>query len=263
MTQSNDHQTGIAHYLQKNFKFIFPAIIFVGLFVFFSAFSAGPRGSDELLYADIGLRGYGNYIVMNRYTHIYLEALFMALAPKPLIGIKLFWGFVMSVSAVSVYLIGRYIRKGNNIWHGIIALLIFLSGNLFERYFGIPIVDLTTMMMVMVYILVFIYYIRKNDSNWVILVLGAIFFWAFKTKEFSVILLLTLPAFGFTSTGEFKWKKALIGLGFFALGVFAGSLFFILLNAVLLGDPLFGFRISDWIQFKATIASFTTIRPDP
>ena len=263
MTLTNDVQDNQLNFFQKNIKFIFPAVIFIILFVFFSVQAAGPRGSDELLYADIGLRGYGNYIVMNRYTHIYLEALFMALAPTPLIGMRIFWGFVMSVSSVSVFLFGRYIRKENNIWHGIIALLIFLSGNHFARYFGIPIVDLTNMMMVMIYLLVFLYFIRKNDSKWVVILLGAIFLWAFKTKEFSVILLLTVPVFGLNSTNEFKWKKALIEVGYFALGVLAGSAVFILVNAVVLGDPLFGFRISDWIQFRATMASFTSIRPDP
>ncbi|MBG0787234.1 MAG: hypothetical protein H0S79_19245 [Anaerolineaceae bacterium] len=263
MTINNDIQQHRFPIIQKYSKFVLPMVIFIVLFVFFSANAAGPRGSDELLYADIGLRGYSNYIVMNRYTHIYLEAIFMAMASTPLLGMKLFWGFVMSVSSVSVFLLGRYIRKDNNIWHGAIALVIFLAGNLFYRYFGIPIVDLTTMMMVMIYLLVFIYFIRKNDSNWIILLLGAIFFWSFKTKEFSVILLLTLPVFGFASEKTFNWKKLFIRWGFFVLGVLAGSAIFILVNAIVIGDPLFGFRFSDWVQFKATLDSFTTIKPDP
>ena len=250
-------------FFQKYLTLILAVIIFIVLFTFFSIYAAGPAGSDELLYADIGLRGYGNYIVLNRYTHIYLEAIFMAIAATPLAGMRIFWGFVMSVSAVSVFLFGRYIRKESNIWHGIIALLIFLASNLFFRYFGIPIVDLTTTMMVMIYLLVLLYFIRKNDAKWVIILLGAIFFWTFKAKEFAVILLLTLPVLGFDSSNEFKWKKALTGLGFFVLGVLAGLAVFILVNTLVLGDPLFGIRISDWVQFRATIASFTTIKPDP
>ena len=142
-------------------------------------------------------------------------------------------------------------------------MLIFLAGNIFDHHFGIPIVDLTAMMMVMIYLLVFVYFIRKNDANWVIILLGAIFFWAFKAKEFAVILLLTLPAFGFDSKDSFSWKKALAGLGYFALGVLAGSAVFILVNTIVLGDPLFGIKLSDWIQFRATIASISAINPNP
>lgn len=263
MTETSKIISKSHRFFQRYLTIILAAIIFVVLFAFFSIFSAGPKGSDELLYADIGLRGYGNYIVMNRYTHIYLEAFFMAIAATPLAGMRIFWGFVMSVSAVAVFLFGRYIRKESNIWHGVIALLIFLSSNIFYRYFGIPIIDLTTMMMVMIYLLVLLYFVRWNDSKWVVVLLGALFFWAFKTKEFVVILLLTLPILGFDSSMDFKWKRALTGLAFFALGVLAGSLAFILVNTIVLGDPLFGFRISDWVQFRATMTSFTSIKPDP
>lgn len=263
MLETKETNYTIGRFFQKYLTPILAVIIFIGLFIFFSAYAAGPKGSDELLYADIGLRGYGNYIVMNRYTHIYLEAIFMALAPNPLAGMRIFWGFVASVSVVSVFLLGRYLRKESNIWHGIVAMLIFLAGNIFDNHFGIPIVDLTATMMVMIYMLVFIYFIRKNDTKWVIILLGAIFFWAFKAKEFAVILLLILPVLGFDSENSFNWKKALTGLGYFALGVLAGSAVFILVNTIVLGDPLFGIKLSDWIQFRTTIASFTSIQPDP
>jgi hypothetical protein len=263
MHEASEINYKTSRFFKKYLTPILAVIIFIGLFVFFSTYAAGPKGSDELLYADIGLRGYGNYIVMNRYTHIYLEAIFMALAPTPLIGMKIFWGFVASVSAVSVFLLGRYLRKDSNIWHGVIAMLIFLAGNIFDDHFGIPIVDLTATMMVMIYLLVFVYFIRKNDAKWVIILLGAIFFWAFKTKEFAVILLLTLPVLGFDEDNAFSWKKVLASLGYFLLGVLAAAAAFILVNTIVLGDPLFGIKLSDWIQFRATIASISSIRPDP
>ena len=263
MTETNQSNLTTSRFFRKYLTIILAVLIFIGLFAFFSVYAAGPMGSDELLHADIGLRGYGNYIVMNRYTHIYLEAFFMAITSTPLAGIRIFWSFVMSVSAVAVFLLGRYLRKENNIWHGTIALLIFLGSNIFYAHFGIPFVDMTAMMMVLIYILVFIYFIRKNDAKWVIILLGAVFFWAFKAKEFAVILLLTLPVLGFDSSNAFSWRKALTGLGYFALGVLAGSAVFILVNAIVLDDPLFGFRISDWVQFGATLASFTSIKPDP
>ena len=112
MFETNDTHNAISRIFQKYLTPILAVIFFVGLFVFFSAYAAGPKGSDELLYADIGLRGYGNYIVMNRYTHIYLQAIFMALAPTPLIGMRVFWGFVASASTILVFLFGRYLRKG-------------------------------------------------------------------------------------------------------------------------------------------------------
>ncbi len=253
----------IFNFLRKHFEIIFTISIFIVLFVFFSIYAAGPYGSDELLYADAGLRGYGNYIVMNRYTHIYLQLLFITLANSPLLGIRVFWGFVMSVSSVSVFLLGRYILKTHNFIHGLFALLIFLSMNLFRRYFGIPIVDLTTMMMVLLFLLVFILYIRKNQSKWIIILLGALFLLAFKTKEFSVILLISLPAFGFDQANKFQWKRFLFGCLYFLIGILIGVAIVILLNTFILSDPLFGVRFSDWINFRKTILTITTINPNP
>jgi hypothetical protein len=253
----------VFQYIKKNFVFLFSIVVFIFLFFYFSIHAAGPLGSDELLYADAGLRGYSNYIVMNRYTHIYLQLLFMSIAPMPLAGLKVFWGFIMSTSAVSVFLLGRFVSKDNNFFHGFFALLIFLTSNLFLRHFGIPLVDLTTMMMVMIYLLILLYFLRQNHAKWVIVLLGFLFFFAFKAKEFSLILLVTVPVFGFTEENAFNFKLFFVRLLYFVLGLLVGVVVLIGLNATLINDPLFGLRFSDLIQFRQTLASFTALNPDP
>lgn len=253
----------ITSFLSRYFDLIFCIVIFFTLLIFFSFYAAGPKGSDELLYADIGLRGYENYIVMNRYTHIFLQMIFMFLAKTPLNGMKIFWGFVMSMSSILVYLLGKNILKTNNAIHGFFALLIFLSMNIFRRYFGIPIVDLTTMMMFLIYLLVFLFYIRKGRRRWIVILLGLVFFLAFKNKEFSIILLLTLPAFGIDDSGRFHWKQFLNGCLHFLIGILSSVVLFVVLNGIFLSDPWFGLRISDWVLFRNTISSFTNINPNP
>ncbi|MDY6873506.1 MAG: hypothetical protein SVR81_06010 [Chloroflexota bacterium] len=253
----------ILRFIKRNLVLLFSIVVFVFLFFYFTIHAAGPWGSDELLYADAGLRGYGNYIVMNRYTHIYLQLFFMSLAPTPLIGMRFFWGFIMSVTSVSVFLLGRYITTKSNFIHGIFALLIFLATNLFWLYFGVPIVDLTAMMMVTIYLLVLVYFMRRNQAKWVVVLLGFLFFFSFKTKEFAVILLVTLPIFGFEEPRVFKFRRLLSFILYYLLGIGVGVLLFIGLNAIVINDPLFGLRFSDWITFRQTIASFTHLKPDP
>ena len=262
MNQTNSSGK-VVNFVKKNDLLLISITLFIVLFIYFFIHAAGPLGSDELLYADAGLQGYGNYIVMNRYTHIYLQLLFMRLAPTNLIGMNLFWAFVMSVTSVSVFILGRIVRKNNNNLHGFFALLIFLSLNLFWKYFGIPIVDITPMMIMTIYFLVVYFYLDKRTKNWPLICLGFLFIVGFKAKEFAIVLLFTLPIFGIDENGRFDWKLLARNFAYYILGILLGVLLLILLNTVILHDPLFGFSIKDWILFKETLDSFIEINPTP
>lgn len=237
--------------------------MFIILFVYFFIHAAGPLGSDELLYADAGLQGYGNYIVMNRYTHIYLQLFFMSLSPTNLIGMKIFWALVTSITSVTVFLLGRYIGETNNIFHGVFSLLIFLSLNFFKKYFGIPIVDVTNMMFISIYFLVLLLYLSQKSQKFIIVALGCIFLLGFKAKEFSIILILTLAIFGFEEDNKFNLKKLIVNGLYYFIGILLGSILLIIANTIVLNDPLFGFKLSDWVMFRKTIESFTKINPAP
>ena len=65
--------------------------------------AGGPIFSDEFLYIDAGLRSFAEPSYGNRYFHIYLQKLFMALAPTPLQGVRIFWGFLIAVTAALIY----------------------------------------------------------------------------------------------------------------------------------------------------------------
>ena len=65
--------------------------------------AGGPIFSDEFLYIDAGLRNFAEPSYGNRYFHIYLQKLFMSLAPTPLQGVRIFWGFLIALTAALIY----------------------------------------------------------------------------------------------------------------------------------------------------------------
>ena len=87
--------------------------------------AGGPIFSDEFLYIDAGLRSFAVPDYGNRHFHIYLQKLFMALAPTPLQGVRAFSGFLIAVTAALIYFNARtFIRKSSPL-HGMLALAFF------------------------------------------------------------------------------------------------------------------------------------------
>ena len=89
--------------------------------------AGGPIFSDEFLYIDAGLRNFPVPNYGNRYFHIYLQKLFMALAPTPLQGVRCFWGFLIAATAVLIYFNARTFVRKSSALHGLLALAIFFS----------------------------------------------------------------------------------------------------------------------------------------
>ena len=219
-------------------------IILTGAFILMwavlAAYAGGPIFSDEFLYIDAGLRNFAEPSYGNRYFHIYLQKFFMEIAPSPLWGIRVFWGFNIALTAVLVYLNSRLFFRDSNIIHGLISLAFFFSFAFITEYSGEPAVDITAMMMVMVYLTIYYLSIRKgNDKRFFAGILGMLAFLSFKTKETTIFINLLFLGFGFGESGEWSWKLAISHLKYFLFGLAGGIGIFIFLDGLVLGKPLF------------------------
>lgn len=220
-------------------------VLVVALWVVLAVYAGAPIFSDEFMYIDIGLRNYKEPSYGNRYFHVYLQKLFMELASTPLQGTRIFWGFIVAFTAGMIYYNARTFMRDSNPLHGLLALAFFFSFPLITIYSGEPAVDITAMLMVSLYISVYLFAMRTSEKRELSLILlGALAFLAFKTKETTIFINLLL--FGFLLDDESRWKwdnlvkmikPLLIGLG-------VGILIFMLLDGFILGDPFFAINPS-------------------
>lgn len=224
----------------KKLEKILLTVAFVLMWAVLAAYAGGPIFSDEFLYIDAGLRNFAEPSYGNRYFHIYLQKLFMEIAPKPLWGIRVFWGFNMALTAALVYLNSRLLFRDNKIIHGLISLAFFFSFAFITEYSGEPAVDITAMMMVMVYLTIYHLYTRNGDNKKLFAaVLGLLAFLSFKTKETTIFINLLFLGFAFDENGEWSWELAFFHIKYFLPGLAAGIGVFIILDSLVLGKPFF------------------------
>ena len=202
--------------------------------------AGGPIFSDEFLYIDAGLRSFAEPSYGNRYFHIYLQKLFMAMAPTPLQGVRVFWGFLIAITAALIYFNARTIFKKSSPLHGLLALAIFFSYPLITEYSGEPAVDITAMAMVTLYVSVYLYALRNPDKKRIAaIVLGALAFIAFKTKETTIFINFLLLGFVLDEQGKWNWLALKDLVRPVLTGLAAGIGLFILLDGLILGKPFF------------------------
>ena len=217
--------------------------------------AGGPIFSDEFLYIDAGLRGFAEPSYGNRYFHIYLQKLFMSLAPTPLQGVRLFWGFLIALTATLIYFNARTLFKKSNPLHGLLALAFFFSFPLITEYSGEPAVDITAMAMVILYISVYLYALRNPDKKRIAAIaLGALAFIAFKTKETTIFVNFLLLGFILDEHGHWDWQALRDLVRPILTGLAAGIGLFILLDGLILGKPFFAI---DPATFAAIFKNYT------
>jgi hypothetical protein len=232
-----------------------PVLILVGIIllgaIFFNG-SGGPIFSDELWYMNVGLKNQTDPFILNRYTHVFAQKLFMEIASTPLIGSRIFWAILITTTAGMVYIGARFLSKRNNFFHGLIALGLFLSLPFLAEYSGTTIVDITTMNIMALFAILYIFSLRSGHSkNWLVILMGFVFFLGIKTKENALSLAILLPAFGLMNE-RFTFSRLWDRLKYFIIGLIAGVLFFILINGLVLKDPFFGIKPADWKYFFQT-----------
>lgn len=225
--------------------------------------AGGPLYSDELWYIQIGLNDTLEIDRLNRYFHIFLQKPFMELAPAPIVGVRIFWGFLVALTAALVYLMARTLRPDSNLLHGGLALALFFAFPALAEYSGMTIVDLTAMAMTAVMVLVYLLGIRGGGAAaWPVVALGALFFLGLKTKETTVVMGVLVLGLGFEASGAWAWRRLRVNALRFAAGFAVGVLIFIVLNAVILGEPLFGLRPADLAAFSQVLATTEGLNPE-
>ena len=217
--------------------------------------AGGPIFSDEFMYIDAGLRSFAEPSYGNRYFHIYLQKLFMALAPTPLQGVRVFWGFLIAFTAALIYFNARTLFKKSTPLHGFLALALFFSFPLITEYSGEPAVDITAMAMVTLYISVYLYALRSPDKKRIASIfLGALAFIAFKTKETTIFVNFLLLGFVLDEQGHWNWQALKDLIKPILTGLAAGIGLFILLDGLILGKPFFAI---DPATFAAIFKNYT------
>lgn len=215
-------------------------VFFLGLWIFLAANAGAPIFSDEFLYIDAGLRSFAEPSYGNRYFHIYLQKLFMDIAPTPLWGVRVFWGLLMSLTATQVYLHARTITKHSSILHGLLGLAFFFTFPFIVEYSGEPAVDITAMAMVTVFISFYLYAVKHPEQRRIALgIMGALVFILFKTKETTIFIFYLFLGFGFDPDGRWDWRRLIAIIKPALIGFAGGILFFILLDGLILDQPFF------------------------
>ncbi|HEY60046.1 MAG TPA: hypothetical protein G4N92_05105 [Anaerolineae bacterium] len=219
---------------------ILSILVFIALWAALAAYAGGPIFSDELLYINTGLNNSQVPDYGNRYFHVYMQKLFMELAPNPLMGVKVYWAFLIAATALLVYWNARLFSKNTHIVHGLLGVAFFFSYRMISEYSGVPAADIAAMFMVTVLVSVYLFHQRATKGRkWALFLLGLISFLAFKTKETALIANVILLGLVFDTEGKFNLGQLKPVFKPFLLGILAGIGVFIILDAVILRNPFF------------------------
>lgn len=226
--------------------------------------AGGPIFSDELQYMELGLNNRISPLVMNYYFHIFLQKPFLELAESPLAGARIFWSFEITLTILLIYVSIRVLHDENNIVHSILAVILFLGIPYLSEFSGRTIIDFTAMLLVTLLFLIYILAARSDfRSQWLLGVMGLLLFLTLKSKETSALTFYLLVGLGFDQERGFSLKHTPGRLKPVLFGLLTGLAIFILLNAILLKDALFGIRPSDIIAyFNIVEEGIAKIRPE-
>lgn len=226
-------------------------IAFLILWLLLAKNAGGPVSSDEIMYINHGLLNVKDSFIINRYSHVYFQKLFMEIADKPFDGVKAYWGFLVAGSAALTYAISRLVTRSSNILHAGISTLFYLSIPLLAAFSGNTAVDITAGFFLAITALLYILYFRLNSRHKALLIgMGFTFFLAFRSKETTLALLVLFVGFLFDEQGRANLKLFFSRFKYILIGILAGVVLFIILNGIFLKDPWFGLRLSEYFKFK-------------
>lgn len=221
---------------------------FIAAFIWIATHSSGPVSYDELQYMNVAFNISQKAHILNRYFHIYLLKLFFWRFSDPLIGVKYFWAFLASVTGFFIYFNARMISK--TILPAIVAVVIYAAQHRIFTYTGVAYVDFTLMTLFTIGLAIYLLlpYMKKRQ-HLLLISLGAVIYFAFRTKETGISLGILLLGLGFLDSNEFNWrtylKKLLKDLRWVAIGIVSGLILMTILDQIFLGDALFSLRPSN------------------
>lgn len=218
--------------------------------------AGGPRFSDELAYIAPGINGFENLGIMNRYFHVYIQAFFMQLAPSPITGVRLFWSSEMVLTALMIYFGIRLLSRKTTAIHCMVGVIFFFSLPLFLIYAGTTIIDLTSMTLVTGILFLYLLSVRfEKSAKWFALGIGALLFFSYETKELNLVASFVVIGFGMDEKGEFHWKLLWQRLRWSFGGIAAGVVIFMVLSSIVVHDPFWALRPSEYVRYSHGYAS--------
>ena len=219
----------------------------------------GANSSDITMYLNLGMNGIKMPFVLNRYFHIFIQQLFVGPASAPMAGYHTFWGFLVGINTFMIYIAARKVRPNNTILHGILGVMFFFAMSVIGAISGVIVVDLTAMTMMLAFFMLYILSMNKGHANpWLVASLGFVFYLAFKTKETTMPVAVLFLGLGWVAGERFSWRNLLKNALWVASGTLTGVIFFGILSWIILGDPFFGLRISEWREFRDTYAVYSS-----
>jgi hypothetical protein len=231
------------------------AISLIAIFVLTKSVG-GPRFSDELAYITPGINGAEDLGIMNRYFHVYIQAFFMQLAPTPITGLRLFWSSEIVLTALMIYFGIRLVNRKATAIHSLVGVIFFFSLPFFLVYAGVTLIDFTSMMLITGILFLYLLSLRfEKWAKWLALGMGAMLFFSYETKEVNLVVGFVVIGFGMDGEGEFHWKFLWQKLRWFFLGIVCGIFIFIVLNSIVVHDPFWAFRPSEYVLYSHGYAS--------
>jgi len=221
----------------------------IGLIAAFWAFSLVGTAInwDDLMYMDISMRMTGYTWLLNRYGHIYLLRFFFFFTRDCITAGRVYWCFMFFGTGLLVYWCAKILAGKRGYVVGIIAAVLFLIQPLIVvREWGCPLADFTAMLFVSLGAFVYLAFLdgRHKHRHWVIMALGLIFFWAMKSKETSICMIVLFLGLGREESGVFSIRRFVRDIGWVCLGGLAGCVVFMVLDGAFIGDAFFSVRPS-------------------
>jgi len=224
----------------------------IGLIAAFWAFSrVGTAVNwDDLLYMNMSINPGREAWLLNRYGHIYLLKFFFFITGDCITAGRVYWCFVFFGTGLLVYWCAKILAGKRGYVIGIIAALLFLIQPLLVvREWGCPLADFTAMLFVSLGAFVYLAFLdgRHKHRHWVIMALGLIFFWAMKSKETSICMIVLFLGLGREESGVFSIRRFARDIGWACLGGLAGCAMLMILEGAFLGDAFYSIRPSTFV----------------
>ena len=225
---------------------IAPAIALIaGIIIYMNIYSA--INWDDLLYMSLAQNTWKEAWIMNRYGHIYLMKLFFGLAGDCITGGRIYWCFIFCGTLLFTYWSAKILAGRKNTIIGIVAVLLVAMLPIFGREAGSPLSDFTIMFFVTIAVFIYLAFlnVKNKYSRLFLILLGAAFFWAMKSKETAVCMIILFLGLGRSESGQFSIQRFIKDIGWLICGMVAASLMIMVLDQVFLGDFFFSVRPSN------------------
>lgn len=238
---------------QDRFKLTKLDYILAPLIGFFAALLTFPHVGtainwDDLFYMNMSINPAPESWILNRYGHIYLLKFFFFVTRDCITAGRVYWCFVFFGTGVLVYWCAKILAGKRGYVIGVIAAVLFLVQPLFVvREWGCPLADFSAMLWVMLGAFVYLAFPVNTQKHrrWILMALGLIFFWAMKSKETSICMIVLFLGLGREESGVFNIRRFARDIGWVCLGGLAGCVVFMMLDGVFVGDAFFSIRPSN------------------